>query len=754
MPDIRFRCPACKSKLTVDGRGAGKTIACPRCGGSAIIPQKSTVPPKVTPGGGDAGDASDSLQKEIAEVRFAAARELENAREEFGVQLKGIESERDRLKNELKTKSQAVDNITSALKEERALREQQERSIAERQGKLQAELKEKDEALRRAEEQQGQHAEESNRELEKWKQDQLAEVESAKEKVNEELRKKETMLRNERQTRKKLEEEHLAALESLQFSLEEGRGSAEKARRESAAELRRLESEAEGLRSQVVTRDMELVQVKESLASHDREMAAERERTRAERDQEVETVRATMMEEAAQEQKDNAAALHKANAGADQQIEELRESLLESTRALDEERDARDADANRYQREDEEHRASLERRDAEIAEMKESNASLARRFEEEREQDRVKQGQAESELRQAYTRAEEELKELRESLRDTAQSLVSEQADRKALEAQIRNEIAKRDRKPVVEGSTPQRPVDTPAPAAAPDITDKSESPVDDRAPQGMSVGIAAGWLCLIAGIVMMVLSPAQTWLYGTALVVAMVIGLIVLPRRRSPAVYGLIGMCLLAPGILYVGAAVAGFEGLLPKKGEAVESPPLGEPTVEPTVRSPDPASSSAIGVGESITVDKVRVTFTGVRTGPVTIRDVLGNQTSPEHPFLIVDVTLEAIDPELTIHVKQPWEMTRLVDENDTSLYVVPEQRLSLDHIEGTLRSARLVPGKRFADMLVFELPDKDSAEFRVISDPGIYRTGPSGLHEPVSGDILRLRFSRKDITRDQAA
>jgi len=157
---------------------------------------------------------------------------------------------------------------------------------------------------------------------------------------------------------------------------------------------------------------------------------------------------------------------------------------------------------------------------------------------------------------------------------------------------------------------------------------------------------------------------------------------------------------------------------------------------------------------VGESFTIDMVRVTFTGVRTGPVTIRDVLGNQNSPDHAFLIVDVTLEAVDPGLTIHVKQPWEMTRLVDENDTSLYVVPEQRLSLDHIEGTLRSAHLVPGRRIADMLVFELPNEESAEFRVISDPGIYRTAPGGLHEPISSDILRLRFSRKDIARGQAA
>ena len=48
MSDIRFPCPECRSKLTVDGKGAGRSVACPVCHKQIVIPSLDPVPVSVT----------------------------------------------------------------------------------------------------------------------------------------------------------------------------------------------------------------------------------------------------------------------------------------------------------------------------------------------------------------------------------------------------------------------------------------------------------------------------------------------------------------------------------------------------------------------------------------------------------------------------------------------------------------------------------------------------------------------------------
>ena len=117
-------------------------------------------------------------------------------------------------------------------------------------------------------------------------------------------------------------------------------------------------------------------------------------------------------------------------------------------------------------------------------------------------------------------------------------------------------------------------------------------------------------------------------------------------------------------------------------------------------------------------------------------------------DHSYLILELTLENTSFQNSVVVKKPWEKARLTDNFDNNSFVILQQRLNLDQLEGTLRFKELEPHVTVKDRMVFDLPMKGAESFRIISDPGFYSKNRHGFYDPISNNSLLLEFFYDEI------
>ena len=308
------------------------------------------------------------------------------------------------------------------------------------------------------------------------------------------------------------------------------------------------------------------------------------------------------------------------------------------------------------------------------------------------------------------------------------------------------------------EGRGPEPPLPAEPPGKDGEDAGGSFIPSVVEVPRPMAGLVLAGWLCLMAGAVTLLLDV--TWLAPAAALMALALGagLVARARRHSPMVTGLVVMSLLISAVLWGGVELAGFRGILaapapaaaPVRAAASPAAPPTEPRAEPAVGMPTAAAApvNAARIGESMVVDGVRIRVDAVSVGPVVIHDILGKTLTPDRSYLVVDLTLENTRPDRPVFLKQPWEMATLTDNLDNNVYVIYQQRLGLDRIDGSLRSTELLPGAPARDRIVFDLPVAEAEDFVILSDPGFYTGTERGHYEPISRDSLRIRFRRDEI------
>ncbi len=294
-------------------------------------------------------------------------------------------------------------------------------------------------------------------------------------------------------------------------------------------------------------------------------------------------------------------------------------------------------------------------------------------------------------------------------------------------------------------------------PVAKPKETHKQEEKQPEPAPAisttadaiatpPMSGLLVLGWLSLLAGIGAAIAIPHAFNLTTGAIGAALLIGVIVLLRRRTPLVFGLIVLSVLMPPMLAAGVGL-GYRGIFPlstASSALVEAPKRVGQLPELSI----PENASRISVGESAIVDEVEITFDGVRIGPVMVRAFIDDDVAMlDGEFLIVDLTLKNMAEDRPLHLDNPWERSRISDSY-SEFYLIDQQRQGLEHVEGTLGSMGLKPGVAMSDMIVFALPDELADEFHFLADPGFSTLRSDGMFENISSDTLRLWFKRSDF------
>jgi len=303
-------------------------------------------------------------------------------------------------------------------------------------------------------------------------------------------------------------------------------------------------------------------------------------------------------------------------------------------------------------------------------------------------------------------------------------------------------------------GRSPKKPADVPAkkkptpkqtpkrPEPAPAVSAASEMmPV-----RPLSGLLVLGWLSLLAGICAAVAVPHVSNLTTGAIGMALLIGVIVLIRRRTPLVFGLIALSVLMPPMLAVGVGL-GYRGLFPPSNASSGGPGIFRRDGPPP-KPVSPENPPRINVGDSVIVDGVEITFSGVRVGPVMVRAFIDDDVETfDDDYLIIDLTLKNTAEDRPLHLDNPWEKSRISDSYN-ELYVIDQQRQGLEHVEGTLGSIELEPGLAMSDMIVFEMPDDRAKDFHLLADPGFCTLRPDGMYENVSSDPLRLSFKRSDF------
>ena len=94
------------------------------------------------------------------------------------------------------------------------------------------------------------------------------------------------------------------------------------------------------------------------------------------------------------------------------------------------------------------------------------------------------------------------------------------------------------------------------------------------QAKKRRSWALILGWILACFGIITMILSPANLWpVYAPLVAVALVLGLSLWVRRRTPMVAGLVFLTLLIPAMVWFGVEQGQFKGLVPDLGVSIRT-------------------------------------------------------------------------------------------------------------------------------------------------------------------------------------
>ena len=145
---------------------------------------------------------------------------------------------------------------------------------------------------------------------------------------------------------------------------------------------------------------------------------------------------------------------------------------------------------------------------------------------------------------------------------------------------------------------------------------------------------------------------------------------------------------------------------------------------------------------------VGDLKIMFEGVRREPVMIEDLVGMIEPTDEDHLIIALTLENLSQSHSFVGQHPWGRSRLVNQEGLRNMIIPEQRVGLDRVVGSLEHGELRPGERKPDLLVFPLPRGLSDTYTVEAELllGGLAAGKTEM-SPIRGR-LRLNFASGEI------
>lgn len=127
MSEIRFRCPSCSGKLTVDSAGAGMKVNCPKCAEPIRVPHSSTLAPKLSEA--ESGSPQEDLSSKFTEIQAAvdkALAEVASLQAELCKREREVSHQAESLKIQEATFDRVREKLEDAL-QERAMGEASEK---------------------------------------------------------------------------------------------------------------------------------------------------------------------------------------------------------------------------------------------------------------------------------------------------------------------------------------------------------------------------------------------------------------------------------------------------------------------------------------------------------------------------------------------------------------------------------------------------------------------------------------------------
>ncbi|OQB46244.1 MAG: Ankyrin repeat protein [bacterium ADurb.Bin157] len=159
------------------------------------------------------------------------------------------------------------------------------------------------------------------------------------------------------------------------------------------------------------------------------------------------------------------------------------------------------------------------------------------------------------------------------------------------------------------------------------------------------------------------------------------------------------------------------------------------------------------AIGLGQSIIIDDIKITPQNVRIDQIVKKNMIFDTTTQsESKYLLVNVTLENVSSGKIIYLQNIWKNTKLVDDFDNIENTKFSDNLSAmwDLISDAIKSTKLRPGEVVRDMLIFDIPVNTAKNFTIDSDPKFWKNIGEDRLQEISKSSFRIKFSSDQINR----
>lgn len=530
MEDIRFRCPGCRGKLVVDARYAGETASCPKCSLAVAIPR---------PRPGEAEDLAQPL-KETRRALKETRRTLDQA----------VAREKD-------TVSQAAE-LATQLDEAAQTLARAEKAHTEKAAEFEGELKREKAALALQIQ--------AHKKLELEAEDLAHQAENAArervEALNKEVESRALQV-EQLQHEMKNQREALASREAELAAMKKQQPS-QGGKPSSSADVKRLEEELEA----------------------QRQAANEIEKDKAILFDEVSGLRKKVKEQeellSRSETSVTASPRASRNDFAEGQMRILDQKLTDQLATLD--RQLTEVDASEVGEDTHDGLSRMQAETQRLAKAHSIQLEVQRLERKLREEQQMNTERSRKETEQRLSELSGEVEKLRAQLevKDHAMREVVDGARtpidlsgyanptlERLAAAQAEQQAASDDgEKAPADGTL------TPLKDVGEDLLPRftSPRPYYHELPQAQprkSWVLTLGWILAGFGIIAMILSPAKLLpVYAPPVAVALLLGVALWFRRRTPMVAGLVFLTILIPAMVWFGVEQAHFEGLAPELG------------------------------------------------------------------------------------------------------------------------------------------------------------------------------------------
>jgi hypothetical protein len=154
-------------------------------------------------------------------------------------------------------------------------------------------------------------------------------------------------------------------------------------------------------------------------------------------------------------------------------------------------------------------------------------------------------------------------------------------------------------------------------------------------------------------------------------------------------------------------------------------------------------------IKIGTPITISDIKITVKSVSTGKLEEKkDAMFTPKMADIDHLLVKISLENISEGRIITIQNSFSETVLSDEFDNN-YQPKDLGIGRSGIIGIAQSEKMRPESVLADMIVFDLPLKNTKKYKLVFEPKFYKNDGKGMLEKISKGKFILQFTREDVS-----